>query len=98
MPNITVINPFEVPQGREDEALTMWETFAEYFRKQPGYISTRLHKAINSDAKFYLINIAEWESAEAFQTAIGNPELQEVAKDLPSDIPSYPGLYEVIRT
>ena len=55
MTNITVINPFEVPQGREDEALSMWEVFAEYFRKQPGYISTKLHKAINPDAKFHFI-------------------------------------------
>ena len=98
MANITVINPFEVPQGRENEALSMWETFAEYFRKQPGYISTKLHKAINPDAKFYLVNIAEWESVEAFQAALSNPELQDIAKDLPNDIPHYPGLYEVIRT
>ena len=98
MANITVINPFEVPQGREDEALSMWEAFAEYFRKQPGYISTKLHKAINPDAKFHLVNIAEWESVEAFQAALSNPELQNIAKDLPSDIPHYPGLYEVIRS
>ncbi len=98
MTYITVINPFEVPQGREKDALSMWETFAEYFRKQPGYISTRLHKAINPDAKFHLVNVAEWESAEAFQAALSNPELQDIAKELPGDIPSYPGLYQIIRT
>jgi heme-degrading monooxygenase HmoA len=98
MDTVTVINPFEVPQGREDETLSMWEAFAEYFRKQPGYISTKLHKAIVPDAKFHFINIAEWESADAFQTALNNPELMEVAKNLPDDIPHYPGLYEVIRT
>jgi heme-degrading monooxygenase HmoA len=76
----------------------MWEAFAEYFRKQPGYISTELHKAIDPDAKFQFINIAKWESADAFQSAPNNPEIMEVAKDLPSDIPHYPGLYEVIRT
>ena len=98
MTNIVAINPFEVPQGREDEALSMWEAFAEYFRKQPGYISTKLHKAIYPDAKFHLINVAEWESAEAFQAALSNPEFMDVAKDLPNDIPSFPGLYKVIRT
>ncbi|MEJ2143413.1 MAG: antibiotic biosynthesis monooxygenase [Gammaproteobacteria bacterium] len=98
MENITVINPVEVPEGRENEALEMWEAFAEYFRKQPGYISTKLHKALNPDAKFHFINIAEWESADAFQAAISNPELMDVAKNLPDDIPHYPGIYEVIRT
>lgn len=98
MNTIKVINPFEVPQGRETEALAMWETFAEYFRKQPGYVSTELHQAISPDAKFSLINIAEWESPQAFQAALNNPELAEIAKTLPADIPHYPGLYEVIRT
>ena len=98
MGNITVINPFEVPPGREDETLSMWEAFAEYFRKQPGYISTELHKAIDPDARFLFVNIAKWESADAFQSALNNPDLMEVAKGLPSDIPHYPGLYEVIRT
>jgi len=65
---------------------------------EPGYISTKLHKAISPDARFHLVNIAEWESVEAFQAALDNPELQDIAKDLPSDIPHYPGLYEVIRT
>ncbi|KPJ95586.1 MAG: antibiotic biosynthesis monooxygenase [Gammaproteobacteria bacterium SG8_11] len=97
MTKVTVINPFEVPQGREQEALSMWDTFAEYFRKQPGYISTKLHKALTSDAKFHLVNIAEWESAEAFQATLSNPELQEIARKLPNDIPHYPGLYEAVR-
>jgi len=95
---VTVINPFELPQGREDEALSMWDTLAEYFRKQPGYISTTLHKALSPDTKFHLINIAKWESAEAFQAALSNPELQNIANELPNDIPHYPGLYEVART
>ena len=98
MRSITVINPFEVPQGREDETLSMWEAFAEYFRKQPGYISTELHKAIDPSSRFLFVNIAKWESADAFQSALNNPELMDVAKGLPSDIPHYPGLYEVIRT
>jgi heme-degrading monooxygenase HmoA len=98
MSSVTVITPFEVPHGREDEALSMWESFAAYFRKQPGYISTQLHKSLNPDARFYFINIAEWESAQAFQAALENPELMEVAKILPADIPHFPGLYEVIRT
>jgi heme-degrading monooxygenase HmoA len=97
MANVIVINPFEVPEGREDEALAMWEKFAEYFRKQPGYVSTKLHRAINPDARFHLINVAEWESAERFQAALNNEELQEIAESL-DEFPHYPGLYEVIRT
>ena len=45
MSNVIVINPFEVPEGMEQEALTSWDTFAEYFSKQPGYVSTKLHQS-----------------------------------------------------
>jgi heme-degrading monooxygenase HmoA len=40
-----LINPFEVPKGKQDETLVFWEKAAEYMRKQPGFISTRLHQA-----------------------------------------------------
>ncbi len=36
MANIIVINPFEVSEGNEEQAIVMWDKFAAYFRKQPG--------------------------------------------------------------
>ncbi|MGH7452447.1 MAG: antibiotic biosynthesis monooxygenase family protein [bacterium] len=42
MANVIVINPFEVPKGKEEQALAMWDKFAEYFRRQPGYVSAKL--------------------------------------------------------
>ena len=54
--SVTLINPFEVPEGKEEEALAFCDRVAEYMRKQPGFISTRLHKAVVPWARFYLIN------------------------------------------
>ena len=96
MANVTVINPFEVPEGKEEDALSLWDKFADYFRKQPGYVSTKLHRAINPDARFHLINIAEWESIEHFQAALNNEELQKIAESA-DEFPHFPGLYEVVR-
>ena len=98
MPNVVVINPFEVPPGKEDKALAGWELFAEFFRKQPGYVSTKLHRAISPDARFHLINVAEWESAEQFQAAINSDGLRKLSEGLNETFPHYPGIYEVIRT
>jgi len=98
MSNIVVINPFEVPEGKETEALAVWDKFAEYFRRQPGYVSTKLHRAINPDARFHLINVAEWESVEYFQSALQSNELQKLGESSAEEFPHYPGLYEVIRT
>lgn len=95
---VTLINAFEVPRGKEQEALEFWERVAEFMKKQPGYISTRLHRAIVPWARFHLINIAEWQSAEDFQAVIGSEEFKELTVPYNEVFPHYPGLYEVIKT
>lgn len=98
MATVIVINPFEVPKGKENEALATWEKFADYFRKQPGYVSTALHRAISPDARFHLVSISEWASAEQFGAALQNPQVKAIADASMADLRFYPGLYEVIRT
>ena len=95
---VILINPFEVPQGKEDEALAFWEKAADFMRRQPGFISTRLHKAISPQARFHLINIAEWNSAEDFEAAVTSVEFKTLTQPYMDVFPHYPGLYEVVRT
>ncbi len=93
---VVLINPFVVPAGSVEDAITMWEQARDYLKTQPGYISTKLHQAKSADAKFTLINVACWESAEAFRLATmsmrENANLSRV-KNVFGD----PQLYEVIR-
>jgi len=98
MSKVILINPFEVPEGREDECLTFWEKAAEYMKRQPGFISTRLHKAVSTEARFHFINVAEWESADHFQKAIESVEFKQLTEPHMELFPHYPGLYKVIRT
>lgn len=98
MSSVILINPFEIPEGREDECLAFWEKAAEYMRKQPGFISTRLHRAIVPWARFSLINMAEWESVEHFESAINHEEFKKLIAPYMEICPHFPGLYEVIRT
>lgn len=44
--SVTLINPFEVPAGREEECLALWKEAAAVLKKQPGFIHTRLHQNI----------------------------------------------------
>lgn len=67
-------------------------------RKQPGLISTRLHKAVVPWARFSLINIAEWESVEHFEATTGTEEFKKLTEPYMEVFPHYPGLYEVART
>jgi heme-degrading monooxygenase HmoA len=98
MAKVILINPFEVPRGKEEDCVAFWEGAAEYMRRQPGFISTRLHRAVAPGARFALINVAEWESAERFYAATASEEFNKLVEPYMEVFPHYPGLYEVIRT
>ena len=94
--SVILINPFEVPEGTNDEQfLSGWQRAADYMREQPGFVNSRLHRALAPDARFRFINVAEWDSPQAFQAAVTSDEFRELAKNAG---PSSPALYEVVRS
>jgi heme oxygenase (mycobilin-producing) len=94
--SVILINPFEVPDGENDEDfLRGWERAADYMRRQPGFMSSRLHRALRPDARFRFVNIAEWESPPDFQAAVETDEFREIAAGA---APGSPALYEVVRS
>ncbi len=66
---VVLINTFVVPEGSDEAAIRFWEQARDFLKEQPGYISTQLHQSLQPDATFLLVNVAVWESPEAFQTA-----------------------------
>ena len=94
MPNSILINPFEVPEGQEQEFLRHWQAAAALLRDAAGFISTRLHQSLDPQAKFWFINVAEWESPQHFQAAIRTEAFQEIARKMP--FAAYGALYRVI--
>jgi heme-degrading monooxygenase HmoA len=93
--NVILINPFEVPRDSGDQFMTGWSQAAEYMQRQAGFAGTRLHQALSAEARFGFINVAEWESPGHFQAAVTTPEFSEMTRQGP---PSFPALYEVVRT
>lgn len=92
---IILINAFIVPEGKEAESIAFWEKAADFMRTQPGYISTALHQTILPDAKFELINVAKWRSAEDFKNASHAMKMKGDIKPIDGLIPN-PSLYKVI--
>ncbi len=94
--SVILINPFDVPEGITDEEfLRGWERAADYMRQQSGFVSTRLHRALASDARFRFVNVAEWASPQDFQAAVTSEEFRELAKGAGGGSPA---LYEVVRS
>ena len=94
--NVTLINVFQVPEGALEESIEMWKQSRDFLQTQPGYVSTALHQSISPDAQFMLVNVAVWESPEAFKAA-------SAAMNATAGIASVegltfvPGLYTVIE-
>ena len=94
--SVVLINPFEVPEGMDDEEfLRGWERAADFMRQQPGFLSSRLHRALAPDARFRFVNVAEWASPKEFEAAVTSEEFREIARGAG---PGSPALYEVVRS
>jgi heme-degrading monooxygenase HmoA len=93
---VTLINVFEVPAVALEETLRYWEAARDILVRQPGYVSTRLHQSLAPDARFSLVNVAVWESPQAFAAA--NQAMQrEMRLTLPAGVRFTPSLYRVVR-
>ena len=94
--SVVLINAFEVPQGKEAEALASWQKARDFLQTQEGYISTRLHRNIDPNGKFHLINVARWRSAEDFHKATANMR-EALPNNRIDGVQFHAGLFTVIE-
>lgn len=94
--NVVLINTFTVPAELEKETVQMWEKARDFLKDQPGYISTKLHRSVSNNARYMLINVAEWESVDAFKAA-HQKMMQNKTVPLIDGVTGNPELYQVIR-
>ena len=93
----TVIVAYEVAHEDCERFMDSWEKANEYLREQPGFVSTALHKAVSANPDFRFVNIACWESEDAFRKATQTHEFREAsARLVPFDI--HASVYEVVKT
>ena len=98
MSKVIFINPFEVPTGQEDDYLFYLEQGYKHRKKQPGFISARLHRAVSPNSRFKFISVAEWQSAEHLQKALNSKEFKTLVSPKVKALPHYPGIYKGIGT
>jgi heme-degrading monooxygenase HmoA len=90
---VVLINAFEVPAEEDEAFLQGWERAQEILSTEEGYLSTRLHRSISPTADFRFVNVAQWESEQAFQAATSRPEFRRASVPFPFHV----SLYEVVR-
>jgi heme oxygenase (mycobilin-producing) len=90
---VVLINAFEVPEGEDEAFLQGWERTREFLSTREGYLSTRLHRSLSPTADFRFVNLALWESEQAFRDATSRTEFGNA----PVPFPFHVSLYEGVR-
>lgn len=91
---MVLINLFTIDPADQEALLEAWTAVALYMKKQPGYISTQMHKAVG-DSSMYL-NYAVWDTIADFRAAFSNPEFKQALSHYPSSAVTAPHLFEKV--
>ncbi len=78
----------------DERFLQLWREADDLLRRRGGYRTTRLHRALGPQARFRYVNVAELDSVQAWQAAVGSPEFAAIAARM-ADFSPTPGLYTV---
>ena len=88
---VILINLFTVAESDVPGLMAAWEKDANWMKRQSGFISTQLHRAIGGSCMF--MNYAVWESVGHFRAAFTNPEFVSALGAYPSSAIAQPHLF-----
>lgn len=88
---VILVNLFTVDEKDVEALLKAWEYDGNWMKKQPGYISTQLHRGIAGSTVF--LNYAVWESVEHFRAAFTHPDFINALGAYPSSAVAQPHLF-----
>lgn len=91
---VVLVNLFTLDAADEQAFLTAWQADAEIMKRQPGFISTQLHRAIGGSVAY--LNQAVWESTAAFRAAFAHPEFRAKLTAYPASAVASPHLFQKV--
>lgn len=91
---VVLVNVFTLDPADEQAFIAVWQDDAAFMKRQPGFISTQLHRAIGKSPTY--LNYAVWESTAHFRAAFSNPEFAAKLSRYPSSAVGSPHLFQKI--
>jgi heme-degrading monooxygenase HmoA len=91
---VVLVNVFTLDPADEPAFLQAWRDDAQFMKRQPGFISTQLHRALG-DSPTYL-NYAIWDSTADFRAAFTHPEFRAKIATYPSSAVASPHLFHKV--
>jgi heme-degrading monooxygenase HmoA len=91
---VILINKLTVEPDEAEQLVDAWTADAAWMKRQPGFISTQLHRGVAGSGVF--LNYAVWESTAHFRAAFTNPEFQAKLSHYPSSAIVSPHLFRKV--
>jgi heme-degrading monooxygenase HmoA len=91
---VILINLFTLDHADESGFLEIWTEDAAFMKRQPGFISTQLHRAIGDNPTY--LNYAVWETTAQFRAAFTHPDFQAKLSAYPSSASVSPHLFQKV--
>jgi heme oxygenase (mycobilin-producing) len=97
---VTLINVVEIPADQIDQFMVGWKQRADIMSTLPGFHDYALHRALLPESRYQLVNMAHWDSREAFEAAMANPEFHTLRTAVQGelDVTGNAGLYRVVAS
>lgn len=91
---VVLVNVFTLDKADEPAFLQVWQEDAAFMKRQPGFISTQLHRAIGESPTY--LNYAVWESNAAFRAAFTHPDFVAKLSSYPASAIAAPHLFQKV--
>lgn len=91
---VVLINLFTLDKADEQIFIEAWQADADFMKRQPGFISTQLHRAIGESPAYF--NHAVWESTADFRAAFTHPEFRARLSAYPPSAVASPHLFQKV--
>ena len=91
---VVLVNVFTLDKADEQNFLEIWEDDAAFMKRQPGFISTQLHRALGESPSY--LNYAVWESVAAFRAAFTHPDFVAKISAYPASAVATPHMFQKI--
>ncbi len=70
---------YEVAYEDSERFLDSWDRANAFLKDQAGFISNNLYQAVSANPDFRFVNVASWESADAFRAATQSEGFREAS-------------------
>jgi heme-degrading monooxygenase HmoA len=92
--SVVLVNVFTLDKADEPTFLRTWRDDAKFMKRQPGFISTQLHRAIGENATY--LNYAVWASTADFRATFTHSEFAAKLSAYPSSAVASPHLFQKV--